>query len=70
MGHERYVIPYGPAGALPELPSLRVLATNEEVTLGDPEAAEPLQHPVRQAAAETLAHVRPSVACQSAITSS
>jgi hypothetical protein len=57
MRHERYVIPYGPAGALPELPRLRVLATNEEVTLDDPKCAEPLQHPVREPAAETLAPV-------------
>ena len=57
MGHERYVIPYGPAGALPKLPCLHVLATNEEVTLGNPKDAEPLQHPGRQAAAEALASV-------------
>jgi len=55
MGHERYIIPYGPARALPELPRLRVLATNEEVTLGNPKCAEPLEHPVCEAAAEALA---------------
>jgi len=57
MGQERYVIAYGPARALPELPRLRVLATNEEVTLDDSKRAEPIQHPVREAAAEALAPV-------------
>ena len=55
MGQERYVIAYGPALALPELPRLRVLATNEEVTLDDSKRAEPIQHSVREAAAEALA---------------
>ena len=57
MRHERYVIPDGPAGTLPELPRLCVFATNEEVTLGNPKCSERLQHPVRKAAAEALAPV-------------
>jgi hypothetical protein len=34
-----------------------VLATNEEVTLGNPKCAEPFEHPVCEAAAEALAPV-------------
>ena len=57
MRHEDYIIPGCPAQMLPELPRLDVLATHEEVTLGDTEDSQPLQNAIRETGPQTLAAV-------------
>jgi hypothetical protein len=57
MRHKHYIIPGCPPQTLPKFPRLPLLATNKEMTLGNPKGSQPLQDSICESSAESLAPV-------------